>query len=272
MPFVQMENIASFLKAASRIGVPDDELFETVDLFDKTDPIQVWTTIRSYSRYANKKNPSIPVLGPRLTEKQSSPRNFKPTAIPAWNTHQYGYMGGANQSTEGVVVGKRREITTAPKPNTAPKTPNLFVPTRPPKPIKLSAKKVNPAAKPANVFGVTEDDDNDNDNDSNQGSGKHSTSVKNNKSISVNKQLMAYSIQSQSQVKKYEKAAEEDPSIFAYDEVYDSMKSVEREKKQQLKEQESKGVSYFLFLLSSIFELTNYLLTIFFIKKAKIYG
>lgn len=32
---------------------------------------------------------------------------------PAWNIHQYGYMGGASQGNQGVMFGGRRQITTA---------------------------------------------------------------------------------------------------------------------------------------------------------------
>ena len=39
---------------------------------------------------------------------------------PAWNIHQYGYMGGADQGNQGVVFGARRQITTA-----APVVPSL---------------------------------------------------------------------------------------------------------------------------------------------------
>lgn len=39
---------------------------------------------------------------------------------PAWNIHQYGYMGGASQGNQGVAFGARRQITTA-----APHVPSL---------------------------------------------------------------------------------------------------------------------------------------------------
>ncbi|KAL4764110.1 calponin homology domain protein [Aspergillus foveolatus] len=39
---------------------------------------------------------------------------------PAWNIHQYGYMGGASQANQGVAFGARRQITTA-----APHVPSL---------------------------------------------------------------------------------------------------------------------------------------------------
>ena len=39
---------------------------------------------------------------------------------PAWNIHQYGYMGGASQGNQGVAFGARRQITSP-----APKVPSL---------------------------------------------------------------------------------------------------------------------------------------------------
>lgn len=41
-------------------------------------------------------------------------------SAPAWNIHQYGYMGGANAGNQGVAFGARRQITTA-----APSVPSL---------------------------------------------------------------------------------------------------------------------------------------------------
>ncbi|CRG87449.1 Transgelin [Talaromyces islandicus] len=42
------------------------------------------------------------------------------TTAPAWNIHQYGYMGGASQGNQGVAFGARRQIT-----STAPTVPSL---------------------------------------------------------------------------------------------------------------------------------------------------
>jgi hypothetical protein len=41
-------------------------------------------------------------------------------SAPAWNIHQYGYMGGANAGNQGVAFGARRQITSA-----APSVPSL---------------------------------------------------------------------------------------------------------------------------------------------------
>lgn len=66
MPFVQMENIAAFLRACEKIGVPHHELFETVDLYEQRDPVQVIITLRSLSRHAHQRDPTVPVVGPKL--------------------------------------------------------------------------------------------------------------------------------------------------------------------------------------------------------------
>ncbi|KAF2737026.1 hypothetical protein EJ04DRAFT_510593 [Polyplosphaeria fusca] len=42
------------------------------------------------------------------------------TTAPAWNIHQYGYMGGASQGNQGIAFGARRQITSA-----GPHVPNM---------------------------------------------------------------------------------------------------------------------------------------------------
>jgi len=49
-----------------------------------------------------------------------SKRGDEGATTPAWNIHQYGYMGGASQGNQGISFGGRRQITTP-----APKVPNL---------------------------------------------------------------------------------------------------------------------------------------------------
>lgn len=115
MPFVQMEQISQFLSFIRTYGVPEDELFQTVDLFEQQDPASVYQTLKSLSRYANKKHPErFPVLGPQLVEKRPPPViKRKPDHLKAnatWSTQEYGYMGGASQGSEHVVFGQRRNI------------------------------------------------------------------------------------------------------------------------------------------------------------------
>ncbi|CCE64505.1 hypothetical protein TPHA_0H03020 [Tetrapisispora phaffii CBS 4417] len=116
MPFVQMEQISQFLQFAGEYGVPEDELFQTVDLFEEKDSAIVYQTLKSLSRYANKKHPStFPVIGPQLaTKRPRPPLKQKPKHLQekyGWSTQEYGYMKGASQATEGVVFGQRRDVT-----------------------------------------------------------------------------------------------------------------------------------------------------------------
>ncbi|AET39815.1 Scp1p Ecym_5012 [Eremothecium cymbalariae DBVPG len=115
MPFVQMEQISLFLSFARNYGVPEDEFFQTVDLYEEKDPESVYQTLKSLSRYANKKHPDrFTVVGPQLTTKRPRPSvKPKPGHLQSagWSTTEYGYMKGANQATEAVVFGKRRDIT-----------------------------------------------------------------------------------------------------------------------------------------------------------------
>ena len=116
MPFVQMEQISLFLAFSRQYGVPEDELFQTVDLFEEKDPASVYQALKSLSRYSNKKHPDkFPVLGPQLTEKKPRPPvKAKPkhlqTESPGWSTYEYGYMKGASQKTENIVFGQKRDI------------------------------------------------------------------------------------------------------------------------------------------------------------------
>lgn len=49
-----------------------------------------------------------------------SKKGDESATTPAWNIHQYGYMGGASQGNQGISFGGRRQITTP-----APKVPSL---------------------------------------------------------------------------------------------------------------------------------------------------
>lgn len=60
MPFVQMENIALFLKACQSppLNLHQHDVFLTVDLYESKDPAQVLQCIGAFSRAANKVQPS----------------------------------------------------------------------------------------------------------------------------------------------------------------------------------------------------------------------
>ncbi|CAO3632398.1 unnamed protein product [Cunninghamella blakesleeana] len=110
MPFIQMENISKFLIGAEALGVPKHDLFQTVDLYEKKNIIQVIDSIHSLSRYGYKAGTCPNYLGPKLADKQES--TLTPQKVRAsegmYNSYQYGYNGGSNQS--GMNIGGRRNI------------------------------------------------------------------------------------------------------------------------------------------------------------------
>ena len=60
-------------------------------------------------------------LAPQTGQVSSwSKKDDEGNTAPAWNIHQYGYMGGASQGNQGVSFGARRQITSA-----APSVPSL---------------------------------------------------------------------------------------------------------------------------------------------------
>ncbi|KTW28134.1 hypothetical protein T552_01993 [Pneumocystis carinii B80] len=99
MPFVKMENIAAFLEFVQKLGVPNYDLFQTIDLYERKNTYQVIQCIHSLSRYAVQNlGFHVPALGPKLatsrkihfTEKQLN------EAKNMTNTRQYGYVAGLN--------------------------------------------------------------------------------------------------------------------------------------------------------------------------------
>lgn len=82
MPFVQMENISFFLKTCEMIGVAHDEIFQTVDLFERKDPYQIIVTLISFSRKAHDTNRSAfpVVIGPKVV-KVKPPVPRKPIGL-----------------------------------------------------------------------------------------------------------------------------------------------------------------------------------------------
>lgn len=81
MPFIQMENISFFLSLCQIIDINQNEIFQTVDLFESKDPYQIIITIMSFSRIANSLDPTnFPiVIGPKpiKTKPQIPVKPFK---------------------------------------------------------------------------------------------------------------------------------------------------------------------------------------------------
>ncbi len=67
-----MENINNFLGGMNKLGVPKADQFQTIDLFEKKNPTAVLDAIIAFARHAQKKNPEIPLLGPKLADKHQT--------------------------------------------------------------------------------------------------------------------------------------------------------------------------------------------------------
>ncbi|KAG1472041.1 hypothetical protein G6F56_001773 [Rhizopus delemar] len=104
-----MENISIFLKGAEALGVPKHDLFQTIDLFEKKNMTQVIDSLFAISRYGYKAG-TCENVRPKLADKQKAvySQQAANAANATFNTYQYGYTGGANQS--GMNFGQRRDI------------------------------------------------------------------------------------------------------------------------------------------------------------------
>lgn len=71
-------------------------------------------TGRALSNASDANTPASGRLSPSKFGSQSSWTNKddQSKTTPAWNIHQYGYMGGASQGNQGIAFGARRQITT----------------------------------------------------------------------------------------------------------------------------------------------------------------
>ncbi|KAJ5082783.1 Smooth muscle protein/calponin [Penicillium argentinense] len=75
-------------------------------------------TTRTGRASSNASDANPPIAGRMSPAKPSgshstwSKKNDQGSTAPAWNIHQYGYMGGASQGNQGIAFGARRQITT----------------------------------------------------------------------------------------------------------------------------------------------------------------
>ncbi|GFR84561.1 transgelin [Elysia marginata] len=109
MPFHQMENIGKFLSACEDMGIHKHDMFQTADLFDKTNMPQVVNGIFALGRKAPKVGYTGPTLGPK--ESDFAPREFTEEMLNAGQSViglQMGSNKGASQA--GMNFGKTRSI------------------------------------------------------------------------------------------------------------------------------------------------------------------
>lgn len=107
MAFKCMENINNFLAVAVSIGVPSQETFQSVDLWERQNLNSVVICLQSLGRKAGQFG--APSIGPKEAEKNI--RNFSEDKLKAGQTIislQYGSNKGANQS--GLNFGNTRHM------------------------------------------------------------------------------------------------------------------------------------------------------------------
>ncbi|CAH2106197.1 unnamed protein product [Euphydryas editha] len=107
MAFKCMENINAFLEAAKQFGVPAQETFQTVDLWERQNLNSVVICLQSLGRKAG--HYGKPSIGPKEAEKNV--RNFTEEQLRAGQgviSLQYGSNKGANQS--GINFGNTRHM------------------------------------------------------------------------------------------------------------------------------------------------------------------
>merc|ERR1711915_690746 len=94
--FLLMENVQSFLAAAKKYGVPDEEVFQTPDLFEGRNIPQVALCLFSLAR-ATQKHPEFngPQLGPKMATKNE--RNFSEEQIRQGRDGVIGLQSGQNK-------------------------------------------------------------------------------------------------------------------------------------------------------------------------------
>ena len=81
MPFKQMENINTYTDACRRLGVPESDLFVTVDLYEGKNMPAVVRNLHSLGRVAQKRGFHGPSLGARLASRNV--RQFSEAQINA---------------------------------------------------------------------------------------------------------------------------------------------------------------------------------------------
>jgi len=107
--FKMMENINVFQKALKDYGVPDLDVFQTVDLWEGKDISQVTTTLFALGRETYR-HPEWqgPWLGPKPSDENV--RDFDDETIAAGKTHiglQAGQNKGATQSGQNMGAGRK---------------------------------------------------------------------------------------------------------------------------------------------------------------------
>ncbi|XP_026322503.1 myophilin-like [Hyposmocoma kahamanoa] len=106
LAFKCMENINSFLEAAKKLGVPPQETFQTIDLWEKQNLFSVVICLQSLGRKAG--NYGKPSIGPKEAEKNV--REFTEEQLKAGqNVISLQYGTNKDQQT-GISFGNTRHM------------------------------------------------------------------------------------------------------------------------------------------------------------------
>eukprot|EP01028_Stygiella_incarcerata_P012385 TRINITY_DN757_c0_g1_i5.p1 TRINITY_DN757_c0_g1~~TRINITY_DN757_c0_g1_i5.p1 ORF type:complete len:352 (+),score=171.68 TRINITY_DN757_c0_g1_i5:149-1204(+) len=106
MPFMQMENIQTFVDAARKYGVPEHDLFVTVDLFEAKNIKQVVQCVFSLSRVATKNGFEGECLGPRLVEKKVREKSAEEKIRARAEIPLFAAMANTHASQSGSSYGR----------------------------------------------------------------------------------------------------------------------------------------------------------------------
>jgi len=108
--FALMENLAAVQKAMRLYGLPEDELFQPVDLFEARNVKAVVKSLSALARLCLNKGFDGPSFGPKMS--QENRREFTEEQMRAGRDGhiglQAGYNKGANQA--GINMGKQRSV------------------------------------------------------------------------------------------------------------------------------------------------------------------
>lgn len=108
--FALMENIAAFQKGMKAVGVPEEEIFQTVDLFEARNVKSVVKAIHALGRTLQNQKFDGPTLGPKMSEENI--RGFSEEENRKMRDAQISLQSGSNKgaSQAGVSMGKQRMI------------------------------------------------------------------------------------------------------------------------------------------------------------------
>jgi hypothetical protein len=107
LAFKQMELIELFIESVKAFGVPDEERFQTVDLYEEQSLYQVLICLQTLARKASTRG--LKGFGPK--EADACPRNFTEEQLRS-GASVIGLQMGTNKgaSQKGMTFGKTRMI------------------------------------------------------------------------------------------------------------------------------------------------------------------